>query len=131
MARHESARTPVAAARRNGRNLNREAPEQYAFDFALWTIETIREVIQRLFQVTMSGVSVWRTLKALGLSAQRPRHVAYQQNEEAVQEFLKKEYPEIKKEAKSAVRRCIGGMNLRYVRIITAGRRGRLKEKHR
>jgi transposase len=56
-----------------------ETPEQYTFDFVLWTIETIREVIQRLFQVTMSVVSVWRTLKALGLSAQRPRHVAYQQ----------------------------------------------------
>jgi transposase len=48
----------------------------------------------------MPGVSVWRTLKALGLSAQRPRHVAYQQNEEAAKKFLKKEYPEIKKEAK-------------------------------
>ncbi|MDR2738353.1 MAG: winged helix-turn-helix domain-containing protein [Treponema sp.] len=47
-------------------------------------MEIIREVIKRLFQVSMSGVSVWRTLKALGLSAQRPRHEAYQQNEEAV-----------------------------------------------
>jgi transposase len=77
-----------------------ETPEQYKFDFALWTIEIIREVIKQIFKVTMSGVSVWRTLKALGLSAQRPRHVAYQQNEEAVEEFLKKTYPGIKKEAK-------------------------------
>jgi hypothetical protein len=52
----------------------------------------------------MSGVSVWRTLKALGLSAQRPRYAAYQQNEEAAGEFLKKEYPGIKKTAK----RCGG-----------------------
>ncbi|MDR2797223.1 MAG: winged helix-turn-helix domain-containing protein [Treponema sp.] len=42
-------------------------------------MEIIREVIKRIGKVTMSGVSVWRTLKALGLSAQRPRHVAYQQ----------------------------------------------------
>jgi transposase len=48
----------------------------------------------------MSGVSVWRTLKALGLSAQRPTHAAYQQNAEAVEQFIKKEYPGIKKEAK-------------------------------
>jgi transposase len=46
-----------------------ETPEQYTFDFALWTIEIIREVIKRIFKVSMSGVSVWRTLKALGLSA--------------------------------------------------------------
>jgi transposase len=83
-----------------------ETPEQYKFDFALWTIEIIREVIKRILKVSMSGVSVWRTLKALGLSAQRPRHVAYQQNEEAVEEFLKKEYPEIKKAAK----RCGGAV---------------------
>jgi transposase len=76
-----------------------ETPRQYTFPFALWTIEMIREVIRGLFKVSMSGVSVWRTLRALGLSAQRPRHVAYQQNEEAVEEFLSKEYPEIQKEA--------------------------------
>jgi transposase len=69
----------------------------------------IREVIKRLYKVSMSGVSVWRTLKALGLSAQRPRHVVYQQNEEAVEEFLRKKYPEIKKRPKSVVQRYIGG----------------------
>jgi transposase len=57
----------------NGRQLMRlyniikdKTPEQYVFPFALWTTEIIREVIQRLFKVSMSGVSVWRTLKALG-----------------------------------------------------------------
>jgi transposase len=79
-----------------------KTPDQYKFPFALWTIEIIREVIKRIFHVSMSGVSVWRTLKALGLSAQRPKHVAYQQNEEAVEDFLRKEYPAIKKEAKKA-----------------------------
>jgi transposase len=77
-----------------------KTPEQYTFPFALWTVEIIREVIRRVFKVRMSGVSVRRTLRALGLSAQRPRHVAYQQNAEAVERFLKEEYPGIKKEAK-------------------------------
>jgi transposase len=35
-----------------------ETPEQYRFDFALWTIEIIREDIKRIFKVSMSGVSV-------------------------------------------------------------------------
>ncbi|MHB9293571.1 hypothetical protein Holit_02697 [Hollandina sp. SP2] len=56
--------------------------EQYAF--ALCTIEMIREVLRRIFNVPKSGVSVWRTLKALGQSAQRSKYVAYQQNEDAV-----------------------------------------------
>jgi hypothetical protein len=77
-----------------------KTPEQYTFPFGLWTIEIIREMIRRIFNAHMSDVSVWRTLKALGLSAQRPKHVAYQQNEEAVREFLREEYPKIKKAAK-------------------------------
>jgi transposase len=66
--------------------------EQYKFPFALRAIEIIREVLKREFQIVLSGVSVWRTLRALGLSAQRPRRAAYQQNKEAVEEFLRKEY---------------------------------------
>jgi transposase len=77
-----------------------KTPEQYTFPFVLWTIEIIREVLRRIFNVHMSGVSVWRTLKALGLSAQRPKHVAYQQNGEAAEKFLREEYPDIKKAAK-------------------------------
>jgi hypothetical protein len=50
--------------------------------------------------VSLSGISVWRALKALGLSAQRPKYAAYQLNEEAARKFLKEEYPGIKKAAK-------------------------------
>jgi transposase len=77
-----------------------KTPEQFKFPFALWTIDIIREVIKRKFNVSISGVSVWRTLKSLGLSAQRPKHVAYQQNADAVEKFLKEDYPKIKKAAK-------------------------------
>ncbi|GHT94721.1 hypothetical protein FACS1894141_1920 [Spirochaetia bacterium] len=79
-----------------------KTPEQYKFPFALWTIEIIREVIKGIFHVSMSGVSVRRTLKALGLSAQRPKHAAYQQNGEAVDKFLREEYPAVKRSAKKA-----------------------------
>jgi transposase len=75
-----------------------KTPEQYTF--GLWTIEIIREVIRRIFNVHMSDVSVWCTFKVLGLSAQRPKHVAYQQNEEVAWKFLREDYPEIKKAAK-------------------------------
>jgi transposase len=77
-----------------------KTPEQFKFPFALWTIDIIREVIKREFNVSISGVSVWRTLQSLGLSAQRPKHVAYQQNAEVVERFLKEDYPNIKKAAK-------------------------------
>ena len=43
---------------------------------------------------------VWRTLKKLGLTPQRPQHRAYQQNREAVDEFMNKEYFKIRERAR-------------------------------
>jgi transposase len=77
-----------------------EDPRQYKFPFALWTVAIIREVILKVFKVRMSEVSVWRTLKKLGLSPQRPLRRAYQQDPEAVKRFIEKEYPVIRKRAK-------------------------------
>jgi transposase len=77
-----------------------ETPEQYKFPFALWTVAIVRDVIKRLFGVKMSEASVWRTLKKLGLTPQRPLRRAYQQKAEAVQRFLNEEYPKIKARAK-------------------------------
>jgi transposase len=74
-----------------------ENPLQYKFEFALWTIEIVRQLIAREFGVKLSGVSVWRTLRALGLSPQKPKRLAYQQNPAAVKKFLQEEYPAIKR----------------------------------
>ena len=81
--------------------ITKETPEQYKFPFALWTIAIIRELIRRLFGIRLSPVSVWRTLKKLGLSPQKPLRRAYQKKADAVQKFLKEEFPKIKARAKS------------------------------
>jgi transposase len=75
-------------------------PLQYKLPFVLWTVALVREVILKVFKVRMSEVSVWRTLKALGLTPQRPLRRAYQQDPIAVKKFVDEEYPEIKKRAK-------------------------------
>jgi transposase len=77
-----------------------ETPEQYEFPFALWTVALIREVIKRSFNVSISEVSVWRTLKKLGLTPQRPLRRAWQQKSEAVKQFIEKDYPLLKAKAK-------------------------------
>lgn len=74
-------------------------PLQLKFEFALWTREMIRQVIKDEFGVKLSGVSVGRLLKKLGLSPQRPLVQAYQRDPEAVQKWLEEEYPAIRKEA--------------------------------
>lgn len=80
--------------------IKNDTPEQFEFPFALWTVAIIREVIKRLFNVSISNVSVWRTLKKLGLSPQRPLRRAWQQKNEAVQQYLQIEYPELQAKAK-------------------------------
>ena len=55
---------------------------------------------KKVFNVRLSPISVWRTVRVLGLTPQRPLRRAYQQDSEAVKKFLTEEYPEIKKQAK-------------------------------
>ena len=75
-------------------------PLQLKFAYALWTRSMVREVIREKFGVRLSDVSVGRLLNKLGLSPQKPLRRAYQQDKEAVERWVKEEYPEIRKLAK-------------------------------
>lgn len=79
-------------------------PLQLQFEYALWTIDMISELVSRKFSVTYSKVQVGRIMKKLGLSRQRPLERANQQDPKKVEEWLKKQYPAIKKEAKKEKR---------------------------
>ena len=91
----------------NGRQLQRvyelvtrKNPLQLQFEFALWTRQMVRELIRREFAVRLSEVSVGRLLRKLGLSPQRPLHRAYQQDPQAVELWMREEYPEVQKLAR-------------------------------
>jgi transposase len=75
-------------------------PQQMKFPFALWTAAMVQTLIAERYQLTLSHSSVCRLLHQLGLSAQRPLWRAYQQNPEAVQRWLKADYPAIRRRAK-------------------------------
>ncbi|MCK4600591.1 IS630 family transposase [Candidatus Bipolaricaulota bacterium] len=74
-------------------------PLQLRFPFALWTCGMLVDLIKRQFGISLSRSSVSRLLKQLGLSPQRPLRRAYQQNPEAVEQWLKEDFPRIRKEA--------------------------------
>jgi transposase len=80
--------------------IKNKTPEQCVFPFALWTVAIIRDVIKRVFLLLMSEVSVWRTLKKLGLTPQRPIRRAWQQKQEDVQRYLNEDYPKLQARAK-------------------------------
>lgn len=79
-------------------------PTQMRFEYALWTIPMVVELIAKKFNVLYSPEHVGRILKELGFSRQKPLERAYQQDPEKVADWLNKKYPAIKKEAKKEKR---------------------------
>lgn len=75
-------------------------PSQLKFEFALWTVAMIIELIANRFGVSYSDVQVGRILKEIGFSKQKPLQRAYEQDRQKVEQWLNEAYPAIKKEAK-------------------------------
>lgn len=75
-------------------------PLQLKFEYALWTLAMIRELIRQKFNVKLSEVSVGRLMKRLGFSAPRPLYRAWQQKPDLVEAWRDQEYPKIAARAK-------------------------------
>lgn len=75
-------------------------PLQMKFEYALWTLAIIRELIRRDFGVKLSEVSVGRLMKRLGFTPQRPLYRAWQQDPVLVDQWKAEEYPKIAARAK-------------------------------
>lgn len=75
-------------------------PMQLKFPFALWTRNMVQQVIKEKYGVTMALSSVGRMLHEMGLSVQKPKYQAWQQDSDAVRKWKEEEYPKIVKDAK-------------------------------
>ena len=82
------------------RIIHTKNPLQLKFDYALWTLAMIRELIRWEFDVKLSEVSVGRLMKRLGFTPQRPLYRAWQQDEALVAQWRETEYPKIAARAK-------------------------------
>ncbi|SCU83825.1 transposase [Cupriavidus necator] len=76
-------------------------PLQYKFEFGLWTLSLIAELIHRQFDKKLSLASVSRIMKLLGFSAQKPLYQAWQQDATLVRQWEMETYPEIRAEARA------------------------------
>jgi putative transposase len=70
-----------------------------ANDFAteLWTLARIAKLIERKFGISYSTVHVWRLLRDMGFSSQRPSARAIQRDEQAIAQWKAKRWPLLKK----------------------------------
>ena len=77
-----------------------KTPDQLKLPFALWTRDAVRQLIQQKFGIAMPIRTVGEYLKRWGFTPQKPIKRAYEQNSEAVKQWLETDYPAIASRAK-------------------------------
>jgi transposase len=63
----------------------------------LWTLPRVSAVIKKRFGISYNPGHVWRLLRALGFSCQRPTYRAVERNEEEIRRWKRRTWPGIKK----------------------------------
>jgi transposase len=74
----------------------RKGPAAFGFDTDLWTLARIAAVIEQLTGVRYHPGHVWRLLRRLGWSLQRPARRAAERDEAAIARWRAQEWPRIK-----------------------------------
>jgi len=74
-----------------------QGPQAQGYETNLWTLQRIASVIEKLFGVSYHPGHVWKLLRQLGWSCQRPERRAAERDETTVRRWLKYRWPRIKK----------------------------------
>jgi transposase len=74
-----------------------EGPQAQGYETNLWTLKRIATVVRKRFGVSYHPGHVWKLLRQLGWSCQRPERRARERDEAAIRRWLKYRWPRIKK----------------------------------
>ena len=77
----------------------RAGAHRAGFDSDLWTCRRVTQLIQQRFGVTYHLSHVWKVLRKLGWSCQKPERRARERDEAAIEHWRKVRWPQIKKGA--------------------------------
>lgn len=74
-------------------------PDQLKLPFALWTREAVRDLIQMKFDIRYSLSRTGQLLRRWGFTPQKPVTRAYERDHAAIQQWLRQEYPALRRRA--------------------------------
>jgi transposase len=77
-----------------------QGPEKLGYETPLWTCARVADLIKQEFGISYHPGHVWKLLRELKWSPQRPAGRALERNEEAIAEWKQKTWPAIKKKPK-------------------------------
>ena len=75
----------------------RRGPEAFGYASGLWTAARVRDLIEDRTGVRYHEDHVWRILRKLGWTCQRPTGKALERDEEGIRHWKKFRWPQIKK----------------------------------
>lgn len=75
-------------------------PDKEGVEYFLWSRKAVREYIQKKYNKTLAPQTISDYTKRWGLSSQRPKKQAAEQDAKKIQLWLEKEYPKIQQQAK-------------------------------
>jgi transposase len=76
-------------------------PNQLRFEFGLWTLQLIGQLIEREFDLSLSKPTLGKLMAQLGFTPQRPLHRAYEQDAGLVQRWIETDLPALRQRAKA------------------------------
>lgn len=77
--------------------LLKQGARKHGYNTALWTLARVAQVIERHFGVHYHPGHVWRVLRAMQWTSQKPERRAREGDERAIAQWREQEWPRIKK----------------------------------
>jgi transposase len=77
----------------------KQGPRTHGWSTELWTLPRIVELVSRKFGVEYDQSGVWRLLRRLGWSCQKPERRARERDQARIDQWRREDWPRIKKRA--------------------------------
>jgi len=79
-----------------------EGAETHGFENDVWTTERVATFISEKFDVDYHPGHVWKLLQSLGMKWKQPKRHAHNRDDEAINRWIRDEWPALKNEQRSS-----------------------------